>query len=116
MRYQEEYIPFYAIHSGVPQGSILGPILYSLYTTDLPETEQTLTETYIDDTAILASHHDPIAATEHLQYRLCCLEQWLKNVAYTSQRNQIDTCYLQSEKGRLSCCLLNRETSPKTPQ
>jgi len=57
VRYQEEYTKLYIIQPGVPQGSILGPILYSIFTADLPETEQqTLTATYADDTAILASH------------------------------------------------------------
>jgi hypothetical protein len=51
------------IHAGVPQGSILGPILYTIFTADLPEAEQTLTATYADDTAILASHEDPLVAT-----------------------------------------------------
>ena len=37
-----------------------------------------LTATYADDTAILASHHDPIATTEQLQHHLSRLEQWLK--------------------------------------
>ena len=60
VRYQEENTLHYAIHSGVPQGSIFGPILYSLYTADLPETEQALTATYVDDTEILASHYDPL--------------------------------------------------------
>jgi hypothetical protein len=46
MRYQEEYTSLHTVHSGVLQGSILGPILYSIFTADLPVSAQTLTATY----------------------------------------------------------------------
>ena len=54
----------HTIQSGAPQGSILGPIVYSIYTAELPETEQTMTANYVEDTAILASHHNPITASK----------------------------------------------------
>jgi hypothetical protein len=60
VRHQEEYTMLHPIHAGVPQGSILGPVLYTIFKADLPEAEQTLTATYADDTAILASHEDPL--------------------------------------------------------
>ena len=47
---------FYDINAGVPQGSVLGPNLYTLYTADLPNTDGVTTATYADDTAILARH------------------------------------------------------------
>jgi len=47
---------------------------------DLPETEQTMTATYADDRAILASHHNPITASTNLQHHLnqfeTCLKRW----------------------------------------
>jgi hypothetical protein len=78
VRYQEEYTTLHTIQSGAPQGSILGPILYSIYTADLPETEQTMAATYADDTAILASHQNPITASTNLLHHLNQLEKWLK--------------------------------------
>jgi retron-type reverse transcriptase len=78
VRYQEEYTMLHPIYAGVPQGSILGPILYTIFTADLPEAEQTHNATYADDTAILASHEDPIVATKKLQTHLHRLEHWLQ--------------------------------------
>ena len=70
MRYQDEYIFFYNIQSGEPQESILGPVLYSIFTADLPDSDQTLIATYADNTAILASNTDPLTAGRHLQQYL----------------------------------------------
>lgn len=69
---------FHTVESGVPQGSVLGPVLYVLYTADLPISDGTNTATFADDTAILVSHHNAGTATAILQRSLNCVSEWLK--------------------------------------
>jgi hypothetical protein len=47
------------IKSGVPQGSMLGPFLYLIFTADLPQTNDALIAIFADDTAMLTSDLDP---------------------------------------------------------
>lgn len=67
---------FYLIQAGVPQGSILAPLLYILFTFDLPTTPFTLTATFADDKAILSRDNDPTHASFTLQYHLNLVHRW----------------------------------------
>jgi hypothetical protein len=50
----DAYSELKEIKAAVPQGSVLGPILYLLYTSDLPELGNSTVATFADNTAILA--------------------------------------------------------------
>lgn len=67
----------YAIQSGVPQGSVLGPILYTLYSADLPTTSSTTIATFADDTMVLASHEHREETSRRVQKHLNLIQEWL---------------------------------------
>lgn len=46
------------------QGSVLEPILYLLYTSNLPEDANTIAATFADDTSILSINETQVEATE----------------------------------------------------
>jgi len=58
----------------------LWPILFVLYTSDFPTTNNKTTGTVADDTVILASHGDPRTAAQHLQHHLNLTQDWLKKL------------------------------------
>ena len=75
---QKSYLSrFSTIHAGVPQGRVIGPLLYLIFTSDLPTDSKVFTFTYADDTAILFSHSNPKEASKKLQNHLLLIEQWL---------------------------------------
>ncbi len=78
VRYEEEYSDLKKISAGVPQGSVLGPILYLLYTRDIPPMEESTIATYADDTAILAVGNNVVEATNKLQTSINTVSNWMK--------------------------------------
>ena len=64
---------------GVPQGSILGPLLFIIYLNDLPLIVRNLTVScYADDTAIYFSDKYVESITRTLEEDLTCIDYWLK--------------------------------------
>lgn len=114
VKVNEDISDIYEISAGVPQGSVLGPILYTIYTSDIPVAENVIIATYADDTAILASNLCPDKASNFVQKQLNEIEKWLNkwNVKINTEKSVHVTFTL----GRRDCpCLtLNNSTIPQS--
>lgn len=78
IKQEESYSELKQIKAGVPQGSVLGPVLYLLYTCDIPKLENNTLATFADDTAILAVGNNNIESTENLQDAVNQIHIWTK--------------------------------------
>lgn len=64
--------------AGVPQGSVLSPLLFALYTSDIPKTPRTHLALFADDTAIYTSERRPRVIASRLQSALDELGRWFR--------------------------------------
>ena len=93
------------VTSGVPQGSILGPILFLLYVNDLPDAVSSSTiATFADDTKLfkrIASNTD----SNKLQEDLNTLEQWStsSNLAFNPTKCKVETISRKRSKLIKTC-------------
>jgi len=52
------------VKSGVPQGSVLGPVLFAIYVNDLPQVVESLIALFADDTKLYHSITSDLYSTK----------------------------------------------------
>lgn len=110
VRQEDGYSQLKEIQAGVPQGSVLGPVLYLLYTCDIPEVEDITIATFADDTAIMAIEESHEAATEKVQLAINKVLVWTKkwriklnetksiHIDFTNKKEQHFPVYINNQQ------------------
>jgi len=80
VQYQSTLSSYQTIKCGVPQGSILGPLLFLLYINDLPNASH-IAETllFADDTSIFLSHSNAEHLSHVMNHELVKIDTWMKS-------------------------------------
>ena len=89
MKINNTFSQIYYIKAGVPEGSILGPVLYTIFISDIPTSECALIATFADDSAILSADICPNTASVQLQNELNTIGTWLNkwNIKVNSEKS-----------------------------
>lgn len=86
------------IGAGVPQGSVLGPLLYNLYTADMPTSEETRTAQFADDTAIYTSNRNKKTITRRLQKSMDTLTEYYERWRIKINPKKTEAVYFDHKK------------------
>ena len=64
------------VETGVPQGSILGPLFYLIYINDLSDNLKTNPKLFADDTSLFSIVHDVNVSANDLNHDLKKINDW----------------------------------------
>ena len=69
---------FKSVSAGVPQGSVLGPLLFLIYINDIVNNIQSVIKLFADDTSLSLALSNPDSRAEILNHDLENINEWAK--------------------------------------
>jgi hypothetical protein len=87
------------IKHGVPQGSISGPLLFTLYINDLPQVinENSKIVLFADDTSVIISNTSPLDYVNKVNEDLKCLRDWFNTNLLSLNNNKTNLMHFTTK-------------------
>ena len=70
------YSSYSTVESGVPHGSVLGPLLFLIYINDLERNNKSNVKYFADDTMLLSIVKDPVISANDFNHDLNIIQLW----------------------------------------
>ena len=104
------------VSSGVPQGSVLGPVLFLLYVCDAPQMVKNFLSLFADDTKLYSILIDLDLTPEELQDDINSLSRWSDKMLMSYNKSKCHTLHLGSKNPNNTyllsrCDIMNEVTS-----
>ncbi len=92
------YSSWTTIKAGVPQGSILGPLLFLVYINDIVHNIGANIRLFADDTSLFLVVENPDVAARTLNYDLNTISNWAKKWLVTFNPNKTESILFSKKK------------------
>lgn len=93
-----EISPTHQIVAGLPQGSCLSPLLYNIYTADIPQNRHTQLALFADDTAIYCSDTNPNVIVSKLEATLTELDNYFTSWKIKVNNNKTQSIFFTKRR------------------
>lgn len=89
---QGNFSHFGTVKAGVPQGSVLGPLLFLIYINDITAAVPSHISLFADDTCLYLQSADNVSIATQLNQDLESMERWAKQwlINFSPEKTQID--------------------------